>query len=146
MDHLNSVHHIAFSVEPPEFSSQPISTYSVANSTTTTGYSNSSNSSDLRKPSSWPSPPIYYVVTQDSSTQTDNITDASFLSKLDTNDKKSNKHSLLSVKRSASFGDQRKERSHKNGERLVLSRSSSSLRRDMKNLLDDHSVQEAHYH
>ena len=78
-----------------------------------------------------PSPPIIFETVQYSSTQANHSVETSNLSQQD-NDKKSTKQSLLkkiTVKRSASFGDQRKERAPKTDDKL-LSQSSSSLKRD----------------
>ena len=113
--------------------SQPVSSFLSAESTTK-GYDATSNNEIST--STWLSPPIFYVVTQDTSTQTDD-TDAP-LSQQD-NDKKNNKQSFLkmiTVKRSASFGDQRKERTPKNDEKS-LSHSSSSLKRE--EMMNNHS-------
>ena len=79
------------------------------------------------------------MIAQDSSTQTDDSVETSHLSQQD-NDKKSTKPSLLqkiTVKRSASFGEQRKERAQKTDDKL-LSRSSSSLKRD--EMINDQSA------
>ena len=130
---LNGVHHFG------RLSGSELSSHLV----TVTGEStirrhDTVGSSDIKKrsASTWPSPPIFYVVTQDSSTQT---SDMEIMETPD--DKKCNKQSLLkmiTVKRSASFGDHRKERpaKHDGG---VLSHSSSSLRRE--DMIEDLSVQ-----
>ena len=128
---LNGVHHFG-RLSGSDLSSHPVSVESTISTV---------NSSEIKKlsTSTWPSPPIFYVATQDSSTQTSDIEIVETSSQQD--DKKSNKQSLLkiiTVKRSASFGDHRKERptKHDGG---ILSHSSSSLRRD--DMIEDHSAQ-----
>ena len=107
--------------------SQPLSSFPSAESTTR-GHDAPNNNEISASTATWLSPPIFYVVTQDTSTQTD---DAEAPQLQQDNDKKNNKQSFLkmiTVKRSASFGDQRKERTPKNDDKL--SRSSSSLKRE----------------
>lgn len=127
-NHLNGFHHFA-SVNGSNSLSQPVSTFSTAESAIK-GHDTVSDSEIRRlSTSTWLSPPIFYVVTQDSSTQTDD-TDTAVSSQQDSD--KKNKQSLLkmiTVKRSASFGDHRKERTPKNDDKL-LSHSTSSLKRD----------------
>ena len=133
---LNGVHHFG-PLSRSELFSHPIS----LTAEPTIKRHNAVNSSEIKKPTTltWPSPPIFYVVTQDSSTQTSDMETMEILSQQE--DKKCNKQSLLkmiTVKRSASFGDHRKERSAKH-DGSILSHSSSSLRRE--DMIDDHSVQ-----
>lgn len=133
---LNGIHHFG------RLSGSELSSHSVSvTAESTIRRHNTISSSDIKKlsTSTLPAPPIFYVVTQDSSTQTCDMETIETSSQQD--DKKCNKQSLLkmiTVKRSASFGDHRKERpaKHDGG---ALSHSSSSLRRE--DMIEDHSIQ-----
>lgn len=128
---LNGVHHVTSSNGPSLSSSQPTSKFSTTESTTKGHNTVYSNEIKLGA-STWPSPPIFYMVTQDASTQTDDA--ETLVSSQQDNDKKNNKQSFLktiTVKRSASFGDHRKERLPKNDDKSSsLSSSSSSLKKE----------------
>lgn len=82
----------------------------------------------------WPSPPVFYVVTQDSSTQTDD-TEVSVSS-----EQEKSSLTTVTVKRSASFGDQKKEHTPQNDEK-ALSYFSSPLRR--KKIFDNQPVKKS---
>ena len=135
---LNGVNHVGRS-SGYELFSNPVSTYLTPDSTVKRFDGVNGSVLKTTTTSTQPLPPIFYVVMQDSSTQTDEVEITETLQQ--DGDKKSNKQSLLkviTVKRSASFGDHRKEHASQNNE-TMLSRSSSSLRREY--FTEDHSTQ-----
>ena len=122
-----------------ELFSNPVSTYLTPDSTVKKFDEVNGSVLKTTTASMQPSPPIFHVVMQDSSTQTNEAEITEALQQ--EGDKKCNKQALLkviTVKRSASFGDHRKENTLKNDE-TMLSRSSSSLRREY--FTEDHPTQ-----